>query len=170
MHLCAFLPFGEPDCLPSPVMLRLPSLYLPNLLEQTSGNIDLTLENCISIGYHFIILYYYSFWKTVMMLFKKQLALSIEYNPISQFFGMTEDGHWSCSIELLMQCLSTLKDVSAVLLTSPIFLFFPFPSLRFSSLRSTSFLLLPLLSSYLIFSPLSSFFSPSSSSSFFFYS
>ena len=85
------------------------------------------------------------------MLFKKQLALSIEYNPISQFFGMTEDGHWSCSIELLMQCLSTLKDVSAVLLTSPIFLFFPFPSLLFSSLRSTSFLLLPLLSSYLIF-------------------
>ena len=104
------------------------------------------------------------------MLVKKQLALSIEYNPISQFFGMIEDGHWSCSIELLMQCLATLKDVSAVLLTFPIFLFFFFPfsfllkfPFHFFSPSSFAFLL-P------YFSPLSSFFSPSSSSSFFFYS
>ena len=86
------------------------------------------------------------------MLVKKQLALSIEYNPISQFFGMIEDGHWSCSIELLMQCLATLKDVSAVLLTFPIFLFF-FLSLLFSSQVS-----LPLLFSFFLCFPLTLFF------------
>ena len=86
-----------------------------------------------------------------MILFKKQLSLSMEYNPISQFFGKIEDGHWSCYIELPSHnVLSTLKEVSTVLLTSTFFLFFPFPSLVslvLSCFPSTSLLLLPLLSS-----------------------
>lgn len=85
----------------SPVLLWLPFLHLPSHLEQSSGNIYLfkywrivyvlvTLSSfCVIIAS-----------STVMTLFKKQLFLSMEYSPVSQFCGLIESGHWSGSVEL----------------------------------------------------------------------
>lgn len=134
-----FLPFRAPDCLPSPSCSGSFLILLPKPLEQT-GQHWLTLENCISIGYHVIILYYYSFWKQ-WWCYSRSNFFPRNIIPYHNFLEIHLRWPLSCSvfphvIVFLKGCLCSASHFSCLPLSFPFFCQVSFSLLSPSSLCS----------------------------------